>query len=455
MAILEFAASSISARPLLAYYHAYKGIECTWKHSLHARYGSILRSGPNDVDFADGAALAPIYVEKGGFRKAGCYRNFDIDGHPSIFSELVPENRAVRSKAVVAMFSMGAIRSGGNVIGECVERWVARVKDAKRLSMESGRAVDMLNLTRSLATDTVSSYLFAANYGGLDEEGGLSVSGMVDSFVAVGRFFYLPTSVFQWVMWLVEKTFPSREEAKSMMKVNDFVAKCVSQAEKGQPTYPGRLLSAGIPRSETCAQCKDLIFAGTDSTGMNLATICWMLSRDTKRRRQLKQEILAKASPDADLQSLPYLRGVIKEGLRMSLANPSRMPRVVPKGGWAFKGNVLPAGTAVACAPYEMHFNPAVFPDPEKFRPERWDDPSENMMRDHIPFGLGSRQCIARNLASAELYLAVKRIVEEDVLEGSEAQVDRIEILEWFNSKVKSEKIELRWTETAEGDLES
>lgn len=67
------------------------------------------------------------------------------------------------------------------------------------------------------------------------------------------------------------------------------------------------------------------------------------------------------------------------------------------------------------------------------------------MQRDWIPFGLGARQCIARNLATVELFLAVRAIARHNVLEGAEAVGDTIEMLEWFNSKIKGEKIELVW----------
>ena len=67
------------------------------------------------------------------------------------------------------------------------------------------------------------------------------------------------------------------------------------------------------------------------------------------------------------------------------------------------------------------------------------------MQRDWIPFGLGPRQCIARNLATQELFLAVRAIAREGVLEGAKAVVKRIEILEWFNSRVKGERMELVW----------
>ena len=67
------------------------------------------------------------------------------------------------------------------------------------------------------------------------------------------------------------------------------------------------------------------------------------------------------------------------------------------------------------------------------------------MQRDFIPFGLGSRQCIARNLAMTELVLATRAIVRENVLEGAQPVCEKIEYLEWFNSRIKGEKIELVW----------
>jgi cytochrome P450 len=67
------------------------------------------------------------------------------------------------------------------------------------------------------------------------------------------------------------------------------------------------------------------------------------------------------------------------------------------------------------------------------------------MLRDAIPFGLGSRACIARNLATVELYIAVDAIVRDGLLGEAKPCKSKIEILEWFNSKVVGEKIEVRW----------
>ncbi|KAF7507327.1 hypothetical protein GJ744_010761 [Endocarpon pusillum] len=68
------------------------GNDCTAVQKLHLKYGSIVRTGPNDVDIADVEALNTIYVKKGGFRKASCYANFDIDGHNQSSHMLILQN---------------------------------------------------------------------------------------------------------------------------------------------------------------------------------------------------------------------------------------------------------------------------------------------------------------------------------------------------------------------------
>lgn len=110
----------------------------------------------------------------------------------------------------------------------------------------------------------------------------------------------------------------------------------------------------------------------------------------------------------------------------------------------------LPAGTIVSAQIHTMHHNPAVFPEPYEFKPERWlESPPEmleRMSRDHIPFSLGSRGCIARNLAMLEFNATSAAILESGVLDGARSVGERIEILEWFNSKVRGERIEIEFS---------
>ncbi|GME62989.1 cytochrome p450 [Neofusicoccum parvum] len=278
---------------LWLYAHSYLGTEARVIDALHARYGPIVRIAPNELDISSGTALAPIYVNRGGMLKAACYRNFDIEGHQSIFSAVDPGHRAPRAKAVVGLFSTQAIRKEGEeVIRGVAERMVRRWEGEREAG---GGRVDLLNLARSLALDAVSGYLFGRSYGGMEEgmegrkveegkkpEQQLSASQFVNTFVAVGRFFYLPNWVFVAVEALAMRFNVEKHEVESSMgTVAAFVKDIVEEAERGgrEDTYHGRLLKAGFTKDETMAQCMDLMFAGTDSTGMNLATACWWLAK--------------------------------------------------------------------------------------------------------------------------------------------------------------------------------
>ncbi|KAI8931307.1 hypothetical protein NX059_011649 [Plenodomus lindquistii] len=431
---------------LWLHYHAYVGDEATSVHLLHQQYGPYVRVSPNEVDISDADAIAPIYVSRGGFPKAACYGNFDIDGHKTIFSTTSAHYRAPRAKAVVPLFSTNALRENERAIVACVDRMVERLQE----EAQTKKPVNVLNLTRSLAVDAVSTHLFRENYNSVSEQGPtLSVSAFVDAFVAVGRFFYLPNKVFVWLEWAVSKWASNHETAVSMMLVDKFVHTVLANSTAKSTTYPGRLLAAGIQDEEVKAQCKDLLFAGTDSTGMNLATIMRFLAMAPDKYDRLRAEVndnIALGENAQDVRALPYLNAIVKEALRISMANPTRLPHVVPPGGWMFKGIYFPASTIVGCSAYELHFNPSVFSQPQAFEPERWLQATEEMTKYWFAFGAGSRACIARNLATMELQIATGRLAQTNVLKGAKAVPDEVEIYEWFNSKVKGERVDLIWS---------
>lgn len=136
----------------------------------------------------------------------------------------------------------------------------------------------------------------------------------------------------------------------------------------------------------------------------------------------------------------------------MSMANPIRLPRIVPSAGWTFTNPSnnrtyhLPAGTQVGVQLQTLHFNPVVFPEPFAFKPERWlRGVTPEMQRDAIAFGLGARQCLASNLAQTELLLAVRGLAREKVLEGARAVEGGLVLREWFNSQIVGGKVELVW----------
>lgn len=445
---------------LWVWIHSCLGDECRQIDALHAKYGPVVRIAPNEVVFSEGEALVPIYSERGGFLKSPAYANFDFEGHQTIFSARDPAHRAKRSKAVVPMFSTAAIRSSLDTIEGCIDQFVKRlqseVEEARSRAKETGRSqpVDVLNLTRGLALDAVTSYLFGKPYDGCNEKTSrLSASMFVDSVVSFGRFFYLPNYLFGHVFTICQKLFPpSLEENASIEKVDTFT-KALTHNPPSEDLYQTRLLNSGITCEETNIQMQDVIFAGTDTTGTNLAMLLWNLTNHPSVLHKLHQELTEAetTTPNYDPSTLPYLNAVIKETLRLSMANPTRFPRIVPPSGWTYtspstsKSYHIPSGTQVGIQPWTLHFKSSVFPDPHTFNPNRWLNPTREMLRDWIPFNIGARQCIARNLAMTELLLTARAVVKSNVLKGAKVVKERVEVVEWFNAKIVGEKVELVW----------
>ena len=116
------------------------------------------------------------------------------------------------------------------------------------------------------------------------------------------------------------------------------------------------------------------------------------------------------ADPMAWLARLPYTRAVFDEALR--LYPPAWL--ITRRAGEAdeIAGVPVAAGTLVIISPWLLHRRPRSWPDPERFDPERFLDERGALARprgDYLPFGLGPRLCIGRDIARLEgpLLLAV------------------------------------------------
>ncbi|CBF85400.1 cytochrome P450 [Aspergillus nidulans FGSC A4] len=417
-------------------YHTYIGDECSTLFALHQRYGPVLRIAPNDVDIASGDAIEPIYLARGGFPKTPVYSKFDIDGHSTIFSTLTLPERASRAKAVAPLFSTASIRNSQERLLEVVDDFVDRL----RQGAQSGRPVNVLGLARAMAIDAVSAYLFQERYGALDENAEvMSASLFVDAYVGVGAFFnFVCGRVGEFLVGLVEYLTQLSGTAKSFTAIDDYTSRLVRQAVPKSGSYQIRLLER-VSLRQTQIEIKDVCFAGTDSTGMDVATIIWYLAKYPEKYIKLRTA-LENNPPDGDPLSTPYLRAVIREGLRLSWANPTRLPRSVPAGGWKYKSYSFPEGTSVGISAWQLHQEESIFPNPLSFDPERWLEPNvtDDMLNNFFAFGKGTRACIAQNLGTAEVTLAIWKVVEKDMLRGAR-------ILQWFNSRVKGEEILVQW----------
>ena len=188
-----------------------------------------------------------------------------------------------------------------------------------------------------------------------------------------------------------------------------------------------RLLDAEAYRNKTAPsagslyeEAQALMFAGTDTVGNALMVGTFHLLQQPDTLQKLKRELSAawpslslnKNEPKLrDLEKLPYLNAVIKESLRLSSGVVSGLLRVVPSTGARIGGVAVPPGvcprivpsrnirltnllqTIVSCGSTFVHYNAVLFPEPDKFIPERWIESAEldNWL---VSFSRGPRMCL-------------------------------------------------------------
>ncbi|KAK7019700.1 hypothetical protein VNI00_018000 [Paramarasmius palmivorus] len=133
------------------------------------------------------------------------------------------------------------------------------------------------------------------------------------------------------------------------------------------------------------------------------------------------------------LEKLPYLTAVIKESLRLSSGVITPMPRVVPETGAIIAGYTVPPGTVVSIGNTFVHMNPDIFPEPERFYPERWlEDKDHSLDRYLVALGKGPRSCIGINLAWSELYMILGNVFRKLDFHSKTDLWSEVQVREYF-----------------------
>ncbi len=117
-----------------------------------------------------------------------------------------------------------------------------------------------------------------------------------------------------------------------------------------------------------------------------------------------------------DLPRLPYTRAVVDEALR--LYPPAWVITRQALRDDDLAGLAVPAGTLVVISPWLAHRRPDVWPDPLRFDPTRFlDGPGGTGRRaalprgEYLPFGVGPRLCIGREMALVEAVVVLAELL--------------------------------------------
>jgi cytochrome P450 len=167
--------------------------------------------------------------------------------------------------------------------------------------------------------------------------------------------------------------------------------------------------------SELRDELVTLLVAGHETTATALA---WAVERLVRHPTKLAR-LAAEVADGGD----EYLGAVVQETLRLrpviSLVNRTL------KEPMEFGGYELPAGVKVAPCIYLVHRRPDVYPEPDRFLPERFLERPPGTYT-WIPFGGGVRRCLGGPFAQFEMQVVLRELVRRRTLSPARQGDERV-----------------------------
>ncbi len=174
-------------------------------------------------------------------------------------------------------------------------------------------------------------------------------------------------------------------------------------------------------------EANTLFIAGHETTATSLSWAFYLLGRHPAVREAVQREVDALPPGPVTfamaMSSLPLTTRVFKEAMRLYPPVPVYARRLLVDA--EIRGVPLPRGTLVMVTPYTSHRLPEVFPDPERFDPDRF-LPEREAARPksaYIPFGAGPRVCIGIHFAMLEGPIVMATLMRLARIETDPARV--------------------------------
>ncbi|KAI1386003.1 isotrichodermin C-15 hydroxylase [Hypoxylon trugodes] len=471
-------------------YHAWKGDRHLEFWRLHERYGKIVRFGPNSVSFNSNTALKEIYGFKSNVRKAEFYDAFvhpASNTHNTRDKALHARKRRVLSQA----FSDSAIKEMdryilANVRSFCEQIGLGASEERKGWTVSKNMA-DWCNY---LAMDILGDLCFGKAFHMLERPDNRYALELVS--LATTRHLICGTMSLVGKLHLDKILFrriaTGREKYMAYSK-----AQLTERTKLGNDTdrrdFFYHLLKAKDPETgmgfatpELWGESNLLIIAGSDTTSTAMAATLFYLVRNHAALLKATQEVRSKFNDIEEicqgpaLNSCFYLRVCIDEAMRMSPSVGGILPREVLKGGMTIDGEFIPEGVVVGTPHYSIHHNPAYYPQPFSYIPERWivgphkslGGYGENVVTEQdvtvaqsafCPFSIGPRGCIGKGLAYIEMMTTLARVLYlydlrksagfdpgegNPDLEWGRRRVDEFQLIDQFTSLKDGPMVEFR-----------
>nr|AHU88027.1 cytochrome P450 4ED1 [Propylea japonica] len=169
-----------------------------------------------------------------------------------------------------------------------------------------------------------------------------------------------------------------------------------------------------------CEEVDTFTFEGHDTVSSALSFCMMLIANHPEIQNRILEEIhsILGAKDEhpsyEDLVNMEYLERCIKESLRL-YPSVHIISRATDEDTKLKSGLIVPKDAVILIPIISVHRNPNIYPDPEKFDPDRF--LLDNCLKRHpfayIPFSAGPRNCIGQRFAMLEMKAVLSAVIKK------------------------------------------
>uniref|UniRef100_A0A8C5G4X6 unspecific monooxygenase n=1 Tax=Gouania willdenowi TaxID=441366 RepID=A0A8C5G4X6_GOUWI len=353
-------------------------------------------------------------------------RNFRLNGPMYDAVSIAEDDQWRRIRSILTpSFTSGRLKEMFGIMKHHSDNLVSSMKK----TADKDEPLDLKEFFGSYSMDTVTSTSFSVDIDSLNNPSDPFVSNIkkmlkfdllsplfliITFFPFFGPIFekfefsFFPSEVTDFFYTALQKIKSNREESAKKTRV-DFLQLMIDSQKNTDPS---------LSDHEILSQAMIFLFAGYETTSSSLTFLAYNLATNpevmTKMQEEIDRTFPNKAPVDYQtLMQMEYLDCAINESLRL-YPIAARLERVA-KASVEINGLVIPKDMVVMVPTWPLHRDPNIWPEPEKFKPERFSKENKDTIDPYtyMPFGLGPRNCLGMRFAILSIKLAMVEILQK------------------------------------------
>mmetsp|Transcript_13496 Transcript_13496/g.29318 ORF Transcript_13496/g.29318 Transcript_13496/m.29318 type:complete len:647 (-) Transcript_13496:233-2173(-) len=388
-----------------------------------------------------------------------------------------PETWAVRRRAIVPAFHKAWLNHMVGLFGYCNEGLIKNLEKAAAMNDapagQTGGKIEMEEKFCSVALDIIGLSVFNYEFGSVTNESPV-IKAVYSALVEAEHRSMTPAPY--WDLPFANEVVPRLRKFNADLKIlDDVLTELIDLAKNSRQVedieelekrdyanvkdpsllrFLVDMRGADIDNKQLRDDLMTMLIAGHETTAAVLTWALFELTKHPDKMAKVKAEIDEvvgdRAPTYEDIKNMRYLRLVVAETLRLYPEPPLLIRRCrtendLPKGGGR-KATVI-RGMDIFLSLYNLHHDERFWPEPNEFKPERWDTKYENpdipewagydpekwadrlypneIATDfaYLPFGGGARKCVGDEFATLEATVTLAMVLRKFDFEFDSAKL--------------------------------